>query len=362
LVSFLIAFFVSIVLTPSVIRFASNRKLFDKPDDRKIHGTDIPRLGGVAILGAFLIGIFLTADPDTIFGIRFFLAGLLILFFVGLWDDLQPIKPLFKLIGELVPIALLSWSHQIPFHDLLPDYPVLMGLDLPFTFFVSFWIINSFNLIDGINGLAGTVGLLALLASAWYCNSLIIPQTVCLAMAGAILAFLFFNFIHPRIFMGDSGSLLIGYCMTFVLTCVQWPVYTEVKSVYAAYFTDIFPWIALPVFDMARVFVIRVYKKKNPFQGDRNHLHHLLLECGLSHIGATSVLAALTVVTAIACFGTVGFVEGLLSSDSTFTAPHVFKNTVLIAMISTIAILQLIFAGVIWRKVRKVRRLIVNVL
>ncbi len=358
MVSFLIAFFVSIVLTPSVIRFASNRKLFDKPDERKIHGTEIPRLGGVALLGAFLIGILLTADPDTIFGIRFFLAGLLILFFVGLWDDLQPIKPLFKLIGELVPIALLSWSHSIPFHSLLPDYPVLMGLDLPLTFIAAFWIINSFNLIDGINGLAGTIGLLALLASAWFCHSLVIPETVCLAMAGAILAFLFFNFIHPRIFMGDSGSLLIGYCMTFVLTCVQWPVYAEVKSIYAVYFTDIFPWIALPVFDMARVFAIRVYKKKNPFHGDRNHLHHLLLEWGLSHIGATTVLAALTLVTAFSCSVIVGLVERLLSSGSMHTSPYLFKIFVLLAMLGSIALLQLIFTAVIWSRVRKTRRLI----
>ena len=340
-----------------MIRFATNRKLFDKPDERKIHGTEIPRLGGVAILGAFLIGILLTADPDTIYGIRFFLAGLLILFFVGLWDDLQPVKPLLKLIGELVPIALLSWSHRIPFHALLPDYQWMMALDWPFTFFVAFWVINSFNLIDGINGLAGTIGLLALLASAWYYHSPVIPETVCMAMAGAILAFLFFNFIRPRIFMGDSGSLLIGYCITYVLTYAHWPIADRHVFSHGVYFTDIMPWIALPAFDMARVFVIRIYKGKNPFRGDRNHLHHLLLESGFSHIGATSILAVLTIFTVLVTSLAVSEGVEYLRERPTFASLAAFKLQILFLAFITIALIQLLFTGALWRRVRKIRQL-----
>ena len=340
-----------------MIRFASNRKLFDKPDERKIHGIEIPQLGGVAILGAFLIGVLLTAEPDTIFEIRYFLVGLLILFFVGLWDDLQPVKPFLKLIGELVPIALLSWSHRIPFNALLPDYPILMALDWPFTFFVAFWVINSFNLIDGINGLAGTIGFLALLASAWYYETPVIPETVCMAMAGAILAFLFFNFIRPRIFMGDSGSLLIGYCMTYVLTFAQWPVASKPLFESAVYFTDILPWIALPAFDMARVFVIRVYKKKNPFKGDRNHLHHLLLETGLSHIGATSILAGLTILTVFTTSLIVGVSEGFFETELPGISATAFKIQIVLIACSSITIIQLLFTGILWQRVRKIRQL-----
>jgi len=335
---FIISLFICLLFTPFVIRFANRRKWFDVPDDRKLHSVEIPRLGGVAIMGSMMITILLVAGPDSLLNIRYFLAGLLILFFVGLWDDLQPVKPIIKLAGEIIPIVLLTYSARIPLHEILAtENAWLIGLEWPFTMFLAFWVINSFNLIDGINGLAGTIGFISLFAAGWMMEGGF-PSgvaTLCYAMAGALLAFLFFNFVKPKIFMGDCGSLLIGYCLVYVLTQTKIAGYHELNPRIWIFY--VFPFISIPLFDMARVFFIRISKAKNPFHGDRNHLHHLLLETGMTHIGATLSLTVLT----IANVALVIFV-----SEYTF-------NIIFLFLVN--GILPMVFTSFLWMKVKKLR-------
>lgn len=332
MISFLSAFLSCLVLTPFVIKFATKRELFDIPDQRKLHDEDIPRLGGVAIAGAFLIGILLSATPETIYPLRFFLAGLIMLFFVGLWDDLKPVKPLIKISGEVLPLIILAVNSTISLSAMPVSFIQIRGMEWIFTVFMAFWIVNAFNLIDGINGLAGTIGLIALAGTA-----LLFPETgpVCLSMCGAVLAFLFFNFIRPKIFMGDSGSLLIGYCITYLMTILpdKSPILlNEIPS-----WVIILPLASLPMFDMGRVFIIRAIHGKNPFQGDRNHLHHLLLETGLSHLGATLYLSLLTVINAVAVIGSVKM-----------------GATPFAGILLNIPI-PLFFTMILWRRVKKIR-------
>lgn len=336
---FITSFLICFILTPAVIRFASQRRWFDKPDERKLHTSEIPRLGGVAIMGSLIISILLVAGPDTILNTRYFLAGLLILFFVGLWDDLQPARPVIKLLGEVIPVALLTYSAQIPLGELFPEISWISSIEWPFTIFISFWAVNAYNLIDGINGLAGSLGLIACIAMGVTGT----PDVyhLCISMAGALLAFLFYNFLKPRIFMGDGGSLPVGYLLAFSLTQLKFSGPMQERQMDFA--LTAISLMSLPLFDMARVFFIRLQKRKNPFKGDRNHLHHLLLETGLSHVGATIQLTILSI-------GTAGLVW--LSCS--------FSNTIFVSTfiaISAMMLSPLFFTAFLWAKVKRIRNL-----
>jgi len=327
--SFFSAFLICLVLTPFLIRFAAHRKWFDVPDQRKLHEEEIPRLGGVAIAGAFLISIFLSAEPSILFNYRYFFAGLLMLFFVGVWDDLQPVKPWVKLAGELLPIALLAMNVQVDFSAIHPAFGGLSFLSFAITLLAAFWMVNAFNLIDGINGLAGTIGFIAFTVSAF-----IVPEAapLCFSMAGALLAFLFYNVRNPRIFMGDSGSLLLGYCMVFVSTLKPLAEFALPS------WLIVLPLVSVPLFDMARVFVVRIAKGHHPFRADRNHLHHLLLETGCSHIKATGQLAALTILTAMAAWAIL--IQSL--------------NALWILLVCSA--IPLLFTLILWLKVSRIRK------
>lgn len=336
---FLAAFLICLILTPAVIRFATNRQLFDIPDDRKIHSVEIPRLGGVAIMGALLISTLLIAGPETLIHLRYFLAGLLILFFVGLWDDMQPVSPFIKLLGESVPILLMTWYNRLPLHELAPGIEWISSIEWPCTLIVSFWIVNAFNLIDGINGLAGSIGMIALIGM----GVMGVPDIYHLsfAFAGALLAFLFFNFLKPKIFMGDCGSLPIGYTLAFGMTQLSF-----IHHCNNGILLPDEPLIALslmivPLLDMVRVFVIRLHKGKNPFRGDRNHLHHLLLETGLSHVGATLQLVGLSLLST-------GITASLLSLCETR-----FQLVLIVVLVPLPAV---VFIVRLWNNVRKIRK------
>lgn len=334
---FFVAFFVCLILTPSVIRFATRKRLFDIPDERKIHSEEIPRLGGTAIISALFISILLTSGPDTLIELRYFLAGLLMLFFVGLWDDMQTVSPLIKLLGESVPVLLITYFNRIPLHELFPQYEWVLTIEWPVTIFMSFWIVNAFNLIDGINGLAGSIGVLALLGMGYLGNPVMYQLSY--SFAGALLAFLFFNFVKPRIFMGDCGSLPIGYTLAFGMSHLSFSNFDD------AIILEPIIAIALmivPLFDMFRVFVIRIFYGKNPFQGDRNHLHHLLLETGMSHVGATLSLIVLS----------------LFSASMVIVFSHIEASNLIQYILSFFGLLlpSFIFTLVLWRRVYRVRK------
>lgn len=322
-----------------MIRFASQRRWFDKPDERKLHTSEIPRLGGVAIMGSLIISILLVAGPDTILNTRYFLAGLLILFFVGLWDDLQPARPVIKLLGEVIPVALLTYSARIPLGELFPEIQWVNAIEWPFTIFITFWAVNAYNLIDGINGLAGTLGLIACIGMGITGS----PDVyhLCISMAGALMAFLFYNFLKPRIFMGDGGSLPVGYLLAFSLTQLHSSTPSPADNIDIA--LTAISLMSLPLFDMARVFFIRIQKRKNPFKGDRNHLHHLLLETGLSHVGATIRLTLLSLGTALLVWLTSMLNYSTIASAS-------------IAVV-TMMLTPMIFTAFLWSKVKRIRNL-----
>jgi UDP-GlcNAc:undecaprenyl-phosphate/decaprenyl-phosphate GlcNAc-1-phosphate transferase len=300
-VAFILSMFCGALLTPIVRRIALRLNLLDHAvSSRKIHGAPIPRLGGVAIVVAFyapLLGLtlFQTGIGELFLGqhahvLGLFVGGLAIAL-LGLYDDLRGARAGWKL---LIQFAVAGFLYYLGFHvDLLANpvgSPVALGwLSLPLTLLWIVGVINAMNLIDGLDGLAGGVALVAViitfLVSVQRGHPLMMLFTS--ALAGSILGFLFYNFNPASIFMGDTGSMFLGFVLA--TTAIQ----TNQKSSTAV--AVLIPGVALglPIMDTLLAITRRAVKGRPLFQADREHIHHRLLAIGLSHRQAVLVLYGL---------------------------------------------------------------------
>lgn len=295
-VPFLIALIVAYVLTPGVKKLAIKVGAVDKPNARKVHTHAIPRLGGLAIYVGFMAAVLFCVP------VRHELVGLLLgctaIVALGIWDDICNIPAKVKLVGQIVaaciPIAFgiqIEWLTN-PFGTLIV-LPELVAI--PVTIF---WIIgftNTVNLIDGLDGLAAGVSFIAsvsmfLLA---YTMNQYLPAMIIVAMAGAALGFLQYNFNPAKIFMGDTGSMLLGYTMAVAA------VLGLVKT--AATITLVVPLIALglPILDTLFAIIRRKMSGVPIFQPDKGHLHHRLLALGMSQKQAVLIMYFVSIVLGI---------------------------------------------------------------
>lgn len=280
---FLTSLFTSLVLIPNISRLAVSIGIFDGIDERKMHTGAVPRLGGIAIFFALFLGVILFTEIDR--GMRGFLAGGLVIFLTGLTDDLEQITPLNKFLGEVMAslIATVVGGIQITsIGDLFGNGEILLGyFSIPFTIFAIVGVINAINLLDGLDGLAG--GVTAIAAAAFGFLSYIsgdgMMVGVSAALLGAVVGFLKFNSYPARIFMGDSGSLFLGYCLAVLsVDLVQHNYMSGVGS-------ELTPLIilAVPVFDTLFVMGKRLANGKKMFSPDRSHIHHRFMDLGLGH-------------------------------------------------------------------------------
>lgn len=296
---FITAFAITYFAVPSVIKVAAIRNLFDEPNERKLHKNTIPALGGVAMFAGIFFSILFWAESFNFNLLRWIVLSLVIVFLLGLKDDVVAIDPLKKLIGLLVASSLVIVYGDIriqSFYGILGVYDIPYWISVVFTLFVFIVIINAFNLIDGINGLAGGIGAIASLAfgSFFLYNGNLNSAAIAFATAGSLLAFLRYNFSDAKIFMGDGGALVIGFVLSVLCT----------KFLSTEFVINIIsdkplstPLVALavliiPLVDTLRVFTIRIINGRSPFSADRNHLHHLLLDLGMSHRRTALVLYA----------------------------------------------------------------------
>ncbi|GEO07205.1 undecaprenyl-phosphate alpha-N-acetylglucosaminyl 1-phosphate transferase [Adhaeribacter aerolatus] len=313
LTSFISAFLITYFVIPAVIRIAHTRKLYDEPDERKHHKNMIPALGGVAIFSGTFFSVLFWADALPAEAMRWFILSMVVIFMVGIQDDIVAIRPLKKLAGELVAAGIIIYYGDIRIFNmqgLLGFYELPYILSFGLTLFVFVVIINAFNLIDGIDGLAGGIGIISALAFGsffWYSGQLG-WAAVAFALVGALLAFIRFNFAPARIFMGDCGSLFTGFLLAvFCVKFLDTPILLDAP-------TGLFlptPVVALailivPLIDTLRVFIVRVINGKSPFHADRNHIHHLLLNLGLGHKSAAITLYSFNI---FFIFGTLTFVH-----------------------------------------------------
>ncbi|HSI90405.1 MAG TPA: MraY family glycosyltransferase [Adhaeribacter sp.] len=284
------AFLVAIFAVPSIIYVAHLKNILDQPNLRTVHEALTPRLGGVAVFAGFMSAITIFGDMDN--GVQQILAGCIILFFIGLKDDLVTISAFKKFVVQLLATGIVMFMADIRITsfqgvfglDVLP-----IGMSYAFTFLVIIGVTNAINLIDGLDGLAGTIVTIIAATLAWYFFQYGGSRfgnfaMVALCLIGGMLGFLRYNFHKATIFMGDTGSLVCGFIVS-VLT-IQ---FIEMRAVESA------PVVALgilfvPLFDTLRVSIIRVSKGMSPFAPDKNHIHHRILAMGFTQITTVLVL------------------------------------------------------------------------
>jgi UDP-N-acetylmuramyl pentapeptide phosphotransferase/UDP-N-acetylglucosamine-1-phosphate transferase len=289
LMAFLTAFTIAFLAVPPVIRVSSIRRIFDEPDERKLHKDAIPSLGGVAMFAAIFFSIVFWSDDINFEQLRWMILPLFIIFMQGLKDDIVAISAVKKLIGQLIATSIMVFWGKLYIDDLngflgIHQIPMVVGVAL--TLFTVAVIINSFNLIDGVDGLAGTIGVVATVTfgTLFFIGHHYSLALISFVVTGALLGFLWYNFSPAKIFMGDGGSLVIG--MVLGILCIRF-LNSEITLV-ADHLPLATPSIAIailivPLTDTLRVFILRMMEGRSPFSPDRNHLHHMLLRLGFNH-------------------------------------------------------------------------------
>ncbi len=276
------------------------KKLYDVPDgERKLHHAPITPLGGIGIFAGFVFGCLLTIHFDQSAEFQYFIAAALIIFFLGLKDDILIISAIKKFIGQVLAAFMIIYYGGVQIksmHGFLGLYQLPEMFSLLLTYFAVIVIINSFNLIDGVDGLAGSLGLMALTIFGFYFLSvnMLSYSIMSFALAGSLLAFLIFNFQPAKIFMGDTGSLLVGsICAILAIKFINVANTADVANPVAAAPAIGFAILMIPLLDTLRVFAIRIFYRRSPFSPDRNHIHHLLLDKGFSHRSITILLVSI---------------------------------------------------------------------
>jgi UDP-GlcNAc:undecaprenyl-phosphate/decaprenyl-phosphate GlcNAc-1-phosphate transferase len=293
--SFLVSFFIVLISIPSIVTVAQMKRLYDEPGRRKSHHRAIPNLGGVAIFAGIMIALGLFADFAKAFEFRLLIVSMVVIFFIGIKDDILIIAPYKKLIGEIIAtlvMVLIGDMRLTSLHGFMGVNELPYILSVLLTCFVFVVIINGFNLIDGIDGLASGIGILiSVFFGIWFFLVGNIQYAIlAVTVTGALLAFFRFNVYgkQNKIFMGDTGSLLLGLFMSVIVV-----KFNETNAGYYGPFAIraapavSFGILIVPLFDTLRVFIIRLARKQSPFRPDKNHVHHLLLKLGYTHIGAT---------------------------------------------------------------------------
>jgi len=288
-----VSFIITFLAIPIILQIAEEKKLFDVPDERKIHKVPVPSLGGVGIFGGFLLASLLSISAFQNPEFQYFFAAAIVIFFIGLKDDLIVLSATKKFIGQVITASILIHLADIritSMHGLFGFYEVSEGFSIALSYLTIIVVINSFNLIDGVDGLAGTLGLLSTLLFGVYFFAINMPaySLLAFAMAGSLLAFLIFNHHPAKIFMGDSGSLMIGLVnailvIKFITVADSRAIAIPIESSVAVGFAI----LIIPLLDTLRVFSIRIFNGNSPFTPDKNHVHHLLLERGFRHPGIT---------------------------------------------------------------------------
>jgi len=312
--SCIIAVGVSMFSIPNIIYVAKRKRLLDMPDnERKLHKRIVPNLGGIGIFFSYIIVTSLFMDAGTVTKWNYITASLLILFITGIKDDLVQISASKKFLAQFAAAVIIVWFADIrisSLHGFLNIYQLPLWFSVAFSIIGCIFVTNAFNLIDGIDGLAGTIGVFIcttfgiLLAMQGNSGAAIMA----FSLVGAILGFLRYNISPAKIFMGDTGSLIIGFSVAALgilfinsyqaTSIIQHIIPTAQGSLLIA-----LSILFIPVFDTFRVFTIRILKGKSPFSPDRRHLHHYLLDLGLSHNQTVFILLVANILIVALSFG-----------------------------------------------------------
>jgi len=294
----MISFFIVLLSTPSFIKVAQLKHLFDDPNEsRKLHTKSIPSMGGVMIFAGTLFSFMICYPTDDIGYVKFLIPSILVMFFIGIKDDIIGTAAVKKLLGHLLVAFIMTLMADIRITSLygifeIREIPEWASIAL--TVFTYVVVINAFNLIDGVDGLAGGVGCIASVSfGIWFLLAgSMVDAIIAFSLAGALLGFLRFNFYPANIFMGDSGSLTVGLIVCVLAIQVIEFDFSQVPEEMKHISKPIFVMAVLsyPLIDTFRVFTIRIAKGLSPFTADSNHIHHRLLKLGLNHAQTVGII------------------------------------------------------------------------
>lgn len=301
ILSFLLVF----LSIPTILRVSYSKNLFDEPGKRRIHKQKVPNLGGLGIFIGFLFTYSLYIDWFDFRSIPFIIPALLVIFSIGIKDDILITAPMMKLLGQILAAFIIVGFGDLRLTDfhgffgLQPDYFSSMAISILFVIF----IVNGFNLIDGVDGLAAISGMVSIFTfTVWfYLNENIHITILGAIILGALLAFLYYNVFskEQKIFMGDTGSMIIGFILATLslefmeenVPAVRNNLNIQMISAPAV----VVGILIVPVIDTLRVFFLRLSKGNSPFVADKNHIHHRLLTLGFSHLQIALILGGVNI-------------------------------------------------------------------
>lgn len=301
-------FFSSLIITyisiPTLVKVAKAKGLYDVPGIRKSHTSKVPTLGGVAIFASLLITLSIFIDFGSSKELKYLIAAITMIFFVGIKDDILVIAPDKKLIVELLAAATIVFLGDLrisSLHGFFGIHELPYWISFMLSVFVIIVVLNGMNLIDGIDGLASGVGIVASFTfGVWFYLSGNIPYAIIsLAMVGALLSFIRFNVYQGeyKIFMGDTGSLIIGLLLAVMAIKFNQLNIQGSTAAYKLYSSPAvsFGILIVPLFDTLRVFILRLARGRSPFKADKSHVHHRLLRLGFTHLGASTRLILINI-------------------------------------------------------------------
>lgn len=303
ILSFITALCISLYAVPIVIRVAHSLKLLDNPNERSAANCPIPTLGGISIFLGFIFTSTVATSAYELPELVYIIMAVTLMFFVGLKDDILTLSPWKKLTAQIISAAFIIFLAKIQFTNLhgflgIGEMGTVPGIIL--TFFAIIVIINAFNLMDGIDGLAAGLSMLAaaIFGSWFFISGHIEYAIISFSLLGAIAGFFYFNVYgkENKIFMGDTGSLVLGTIMSvIVIQFNEFNIDLTRPFALASAPAVSFGILIYPLADTLRVFVIRALQYKSPFVADKNHLHHRLLTLGFSHKRATFTIIVMNI-------------------------------------------------------------------
>jgi UDP-GlcNAc:undecaprenyl-phosphate GlcNAc-1-phosphate transferase len=328
------SFVICFLIIPVIIKYSLEKNLVDIPSRRKIHKKITPSMGGIAIFLGFSIASLIWIDISQWKDIRYILIALFVIFFIGVRDDLVPLKPYMKLLGQVLAASILVFLFDLrlkSFYGLLGIYEIPLLISYFITIFTIIVITNSFNLIDGLDGLAGFIAAIAVLAfgSWFYLAGDTTFAVLSFGMLGAIVAFLIFNWEPSEVFMGDTGALVIGITLAvFAIHFIDFNFNLPVENPYR-FGGSVSPAVSIliiPLADTLRIFLIRISRKQSPFTPDKSHIHHSIMRLGLSHQGTTLLLGFIQCIF-------IGVSLLCISSNDNYLLPGIILTAVALSVV-----------------------------
>ena len=294
LLCFITAFVVTLLSIPPIISVIRRYKMYDMPSSRKVHNLPIPTMGGIAIVGGMIAALSLWFPFTSELGQVAFFFAIAALFGLGIMDDIKDLSAKYKFIVQigLASLIALSGIRITSFDGLFGISELSVSAQYSVTILAIVGITNAFNLIDGIDGLAGGLSFMSLVTLGLFLSISGDGNTALIAfsLAGAVMAFLYFNFNPAKIFMGDTGSLLLGFVISVLCIRLLQINVNAPNAILPRSPMFVLGIVMIPVFDTLRVFTWRTWRGQSPFVADKTHIHHLLTNSGFSHVFATRVI------------------------------------------------------------------------